>query len=64
MAITPECDICNQQLEDYGGILLSPPENGKVDKFHICKDCYSKLENQLLTKDRIEAKITTDKPKR
>ena len=43
--INPKCDICNKELEDYGGILLSPPDKeGKVKKKHTCKECYNKLK--------------------
>ena len=48
--INPICDFCKEELEDFGGLLFSPPnENGFVKKFHICKDCYEKLrgENNL-----------------
>lgn len=44
MAITPTCDKCNNELRDYGAILLSPPsEVATVDKFHICPDCYKEI---------------------
>lgn len=48
--INPKCDICKQELEDFGSLLFSPPgEDGKTDKRHICKSCYGKLilENNL-----------------
>lgn len=45
MVINPICDKCKIELEDYGAILLSPPdENNKVTKFHICKECYKTFE--------------------
>ena len=40
MAIQPKCDKCNQELQEFGGILLSPPTGYDVKKYHICKDCY------------------------
>lgn len=41
MVITPRCDRCKQELKEFGGILLSPPdEQNKVKKFHLCKNCY------------------------
>lgn len=64
MAITPRCDICDQELQDYGAILLSPPVNGKVDKFHICTLCYAPIRQQIKKSGQTEAKITTDNPKR
>lgn len=63
MAINPLCDICGQELHDYGAILLSPPVNGKVDKFHICTSCYASIRQNIQPISQIEAKITTDKPK-
>lgn len=44
--IKPKCDICKQELQDYGAILFSPPEDEeawKVRKIHICKECYNKI---------------------
>lgn len=44
MAIKPICDRCKKELTDFGGILLSPPDDQrKVIKFHVCKDCYQEL---------------------
>lgn len=44
MAIKPVCDKCGNELEDFGGILLSPPdENSRVDKLHLCKTCYQEV---------------------
>jgi len=48
MTINPKCDKCKKELEDFGALLFSPPnKEGKVEKFHICKNCYSELERQL-----------------
>lgn len=48
MAIKPLCDKCRSELKDFGGILLSPPDKeGKVKKFHICVECYTKMEKDL-----------------
>jgi uncharacterized protein with PIN domain len=45
MAIKPVCDQCGEELQDYGAIVLSPPnEKSEVHKFHLCKSCYEKLE--------------------
>ncbi len=63
MAIEPLCDSCGQSLDDFGAILLSPPQDKTVSKFHICKPCYQKFEKHLLI-NKNEAKITTDMPKR
>ena len=46
--INPTCDKCKNELEEFGGIVLSPPdEKGKVFKFHLCKTCYGLLDNWL-----------------
>jgi len=42
------CDICGKELEDFGALLFSPPdEKGNVKKEHICKECYSKLKEKM-----------------
>ena len=42
--IEPACHKCLKELEDYGAIVLSPPErDGRCDKYHICKKCWEKL---------------------
>ena len=39
--IKPICSLCKKELDDFGGIILSPPDdNHKVEKYHICKLCY------------------------
>lgn len=44
MAITPICDICKQELKDYGAILLGPPDtHGRTRKYHLCQTCYEQL---------------------
>ena len=41
MAIKPKCYKCKKVLNEYGGLLISPPDHdGKVDKQHICVKCY------------------------
>ena len=46
--IKPKCDVCSLELQDFGAILLSPPDiSGKVDKYHICKDCYKKIKKKI-----------------
>jgi|TARA_Y100000310_G_scaffold89559_2_gene86647 hypothetical protein len=48
MTIKPICDKCKQELDDFGGILFSPPdENSNVKKYHICKKCYEKMKTSL-----------------
>jgi len=44
MTIKPICDFCNQELKEFGAILLSPPdEKNNVKKYHICKECYKRI---------------------
>lgn len=49
--IKPICDFCKEELEEPGGIILSPPvetkiiqgrtlTTGIVIELHICKKCY------------------------
>lgn len=47
MAIKPICDICKSELDDYGAILLSPPNGHDVKKYHICKKCYADIESKI-----------------
>lgn len=48
MAINPKCDKCKNELTDFGGILLSPPnKKSEVKKFHLCKKCYAKIESEF-----------------
>jgi hypothetical protein len=43
MAIRPVCDNCKKELKEFGAILLSPPKNGLVVKYHLCGACYKKV---------------------
>lgn len=45
--ITPKCDVCDKELDDYGAILLSPPKGHDVKKYHICKACYDKVSESF-----------------
>jgi len=45
--ISPACDFCGRELEDFGGILFSPPEDGLVRKSHVCRECYLKIAEGL-----------------
>jgi len=48
MSISPTCDKCKKELTEFGAILLSPPDKeNKIRKFHICKECYKKMGEQL-----------------
>lgn len=48
MAINPKCDKCGMELVEFGAILLSPPENDMVRKFHLCKACYEGMKKDLM----------------
>jgi hypothetical protein len=44
MAIKPICDKCGNELTEFGGILLSPPNSSNnVKKLHICVTCYKQI---------------------
>ena len=43
MSIAPKCNKCKNELKEFGGILLSPPNKDLVKKFHLCKECYAKV---------------------
>jgi len=49
MPIKPVCDICKKELNEFGAILLSPPDDrANVKKYHICRECYAQLEEEKL----------------
>ena len=55
--ISPKCDKCKKELDDFGAIILSVPygsimhDNQVVTKYHICKKCYFlKLKPWILRK--------------
>ena len=53
MVIKPFCKLCKRELEDFGAILLSPPDSfDKVEKSHICKKCYLELTKEFNKKDK------------
>lgn len=42
--IAPKCEMCGQELQEFGAILLSPPNrDNMVVKEHICVKCYKIL---------------------
>jgi len=48
MAINPRCDMCGNELKEFGAIVLSPPdEQSRVDKFHVCVYCYAGLAAKM-----------------
>ena len=60
--IKPYCFICSDELDKYGAILLSPPEDDRVLKRHICVDCYTILIG--LIKELASVRFITKKVKR
>lgn len=39
-------DKRTEELEEFGGILFSPPNNdSKVTKHHLCKKCFAESRN-------------------
>ncbi len=60
MSIQPICDFCHKELDDFGGLIFSPPEKGhdenqgaeqNVQKLHVCKTCYAGMVNMFMKKD-------------
>lgn len=46
--IKPICDRCKSEMQDFGGLLFSPPKtlidgSQNVIKQHVCVDCFSSL---------------------
>lgn len=58
--ISPVCEInkCGNELNEFGAILLSPPQGELVIKKHICVKCYNKYIVPLLS-GNTELSITT-----
>lgn len=50
--IEPICDVCGENLKDFGAILISPPIIDVCVKQHICKDCFEKQIIPLLKMSR------------
>lgn len=51
MSIKPICDFCKKELDAFGALLFSPPnDENEVKKFHVCKRCYNDI--QKLTGDK------------
>ncbi|MGB8816204.1 MAG: hypothetical protein WCC74_03185 [Minisyncoccia bacterium] len=48
MSIKPICNKCKEELKEFGGILLSPPNNkDEVKKYHLYKKCFEEIESKL-----------------
>lgn len=52
MAIKPKCDVCGNELTEFGAILLSPPDDdNQVTKYHLCTFCFE----QIKPKDKLNS---------
>jgi len=48
MSISPICHICEKELKRFGGLIFGPPNKKDiVKKYHICRDCFKKLEKSF-----------------
>lgn len=63
--INPRCDMCFKELNDYGGLVFSPPDKkGMVKKKHICQVCYDQLTDFINEKaDETSHTLTATKSK-
>ena len=53
MAIKPICDKCKEELDNFGALIFSPPDNdNKVKKLHLCKDCYAEIITSFNQKNK------------
>lgn len=51
MSLSIICQKCGDSLVAPGGLVLGlPGEDSRVDKFHLCEDCYEVLEDWLYSK--------------
>lgn len=62
--IEPQCRICNNKLQDFGAVLISPPyeSTGRLDKViksHICKSCYVILTDWMINYKKHKENKTT-----
>jgi hypothetical protein len=49
--ISPTCDKCNRELQDFGALAFSPPETQpdgssgrEVEKYHLCASCWQEFK--------------------
>ena len=48
--ISPKCDKCGCELEEFGAILLGPPDKyNMAHKCHLCIECYDYIINIIDT---------------
>jgi hypothetical protein len=49
--ISPRCDKCGENLTAFGALAFSPPdERDMVRKYHLCVECFARLEEWLAVK--------------
>jgi hypothetical protein len=51
MPISPNCNnpFCNRELQEYGGIMISPPNERNIrEKSHFCLECYEKVKSFIV----------------
>lgn len=56
MSIQVTCYFCNQELNENGALLFSPPIKltGVCDKFHICQKCFKTIISVKEDMDKIK----------
>jgi hypothetical protein len=48
MSLVIHCDRCGNELNQFGGLLFSPPgSDGRPEKRHLCVDCYAVVFAEL-----------------
>jgi hypothetical protein len=66
MSIRPICDFCHKELDDFGGLIFSPPEKGhdenktddqNVQKLHVCKTCYDGMVSIFMKKNLVSGQV-------
>ena len=52
--ISPTCDKCGGELEEFGALAFSPPETladdtpgREVEKYHLCQSCWLEFKRWL-----------------
>jgi hypothetical protein len=48
MALKPTCSKCGRELEEFGAILLGPPDSkGRCKKDHLCRRCHTEVKRMI-----------------
>lgn len=59
--ITPKCDKCGNELQTYGGLVFSPPDDStpnQVNKYHLCVECWDLLFKWLRSNPNVNFSAT------